>query len=492
MASNLTAEQTRAIDAYRRGDNLVLEAGAGCGKTFTLVQMAEAMRGKRGTYTAFNKKVIDDATPRFNSRQVRVRTTHSLAYRTHGLPFAHRLNAKTMLNTADLAQMLHVRDTGFDTLGGNVHVIQDNQMVALANRAVRRFTSSADFGLHAGHVPWVPELTGPDAIDNAEYRAAVLAIAHRIWADLNSKQGRTRFTHDVYRKMWQLTLPRLSGDFVMLDEAQDTPPVVEDVFRRQTHMQRIAVGDSAQAIYGWTGAIDALQSLAADGATKLNLTQSFRFGPAIAAVANEWLAKAESDLRLRGTDRVDSTVEQINDTPDAVICRTNVGAFGEVAGYVLAGVPTHMVGGGKILVAMARGAQALMDNRRPTFGDLACFSTWDEAVAASQEEDADNNLRLLVSLVNSHGTQGVIDIVDRLVEPHRAKVTVSTCHKAKGSEWGRVRIGGDFAAKSEQDKANVRNLEAYRVGYVAVTRAKNTLDLGPLDESRIPVESLFA
>lgn len=33
--------------------------------------------------------------------------------------------------------------------------------------------------------------------------------------------------------MWALTEPRIPGDFLLLDEAQDTNPVVEQVFNAQ-------------------------------------------------------------------------------------------------------------------------------------------------------------------------------------------------------------------------------------------------------------------
>ena len=48
--------------------------------------------------------------------------------------------------------------------------------------------------------------------------------------------------------MWALTRPRLSADFVLLDEAQDTNPVLEEIFLAQD-AQRVCVGDPAQQIY---------------------------------------------------------------------------------------------------------------------------------------------------------------------------------------------------------------------------------------------------
>lgn len=89
--------------------------------------------------------------------------------------------------------------------------------------------------------------------------------------------------------MWALTSPVLPADFVLLDEAQDTNPVLEEIFLNQP-AQRICVGDPAQQIYGWRNARDVMTGLPAQ---TLPLTHSFRFGQPIADVANRWLRHAD-------------------------------------------------------------------------------------------------------------------------------------------------------------------------------------------------------
>jgi hypothetical protein len=106
----------------------------------------------------------------------------------------------------------------------------------------------------------------------------LLPYARRAWDDIRSPGGSLRFEHDHYLKMWALTGPRLPGDFILLDEAQDTNPVVEEVFLAQ-QAQRVCVGDPAQQIYAWRSARDVMTGF--PGA-QLHLTHSFRFGPRIA------------------------------------------------------------------------------------------------------------------------------------------------------------------------------------------------------------------
>jgi hypothetical protein len=84
--------------------------------------------------------------------------------------------------------------------------------------------------------------------------------AAKAWADLQRPdEGVVRFDHDHYLKIWALSDPKIPADFLLLDEAQDTNPVVEQVFTAQrAHAQLVMVGDSAQAIYGWRGARDVM------------------------------------------------------------------------------------------------------------------------------------------------------------------------------------------------------------------------------------------
>lgn len=55
------------------------------------------------------------------------------------------------------------------------------------------------------------------------------------------------------------------------------------------------------AIYGWPGARDVMTGF--DGHAP-SLSQSFRFGPRLAAEANQWLTIADASIRLTGTDDV--------------------------------------------------------------------------------------------------------------------------------------------------------------------------------------------
>ncbi len=70
---------------------MVLQAGAGTGKTSTLGLLAATTR-RRGRYLAFNKDMADDASTRF-PRSVLCRTAHATAFAAVGHRLAHRLSS---------------------------------------------------------------------------------------------------------------------------------------------------------------------------------------------------------------------------------------------------------------------------------------------------------------------------------------------------------------------------------------------------------------
>ncbi|MFG3078691.1 UvrD-helicase domain-containing protein [Streptomyces sp. NPDC048225] len=475
---NATHEQTAAADAFRNGDHLSLQAGAGTGKTSTLNLLARTT-SRRGRYLAYNRAIAQDAAARFPAH-VRCKTAHALAYAALGHRYSRRLNAprRPAWQTGQalgITKALHIAD----------RELTQRTLSNAALRTVTRFCHTADETITRHHVPHLRGLEDPD--HHTELAHHIVPFARKAWADLqHPDDGAVRFDHDHYLKIWALTRPRLDTDFLLLDEAQDTNPVVEDIFLAQRdHAQLVMVGDSAQAIYHWRGAKDIMTGF--DG-TRLALSQSFRFGPALAAEANRWLHLADAPLRLTGTPDIPTELGTVTQ-PDAVLCRTNVGAMAQVMALMAAGSRVALAGGGESLQTLALAARDLKEGRRTHHPELTLFTHWGELQDYAAYDPAGRDLQPLVNLVDSHGTDAILDAVARLVSEPQAQATVSTAHKAKGREWSRVLIADDFApggngpADSDDGAPTppepIDEAEA-RLAYVAVTRARQCLDLGGL------------
>ncbi|MFD5519630.1 UvrD-helicase domain-containing protein [Streptomyces sp. NPDC127066] len=472
-----TDEQQAAADAFHAGQHLALQAGAGTGKTTTLAELARATR-RRGRYLAYNRAIAQDARTRFPAT-VSCKTAHALAYAAIGYRYTLRLNSPRR----PAWQMGHALGITKAVRIGQRDVSQKTLSNA-ALRTVARFCHTADTAVARHHVPRLRGLE--DTKLHTELADHIVPFARKAWTDLqNPDDGTVRFEHDHYLKIWALTQPRIDTDFLLLDEAQDTNPVVEQIFLAQRdHAQLVMVGDSAQAIYDWRGAKDVMTGF--DG-TQLALSHSFRFGPHLAAEANRWLAIANAPIRLTGTDTVPTDLGPVTH-PDAVLCRTNVGTMAQAMNLLTAGQKVGLVGGGDSLRALALAAQDLKDGRRTTHPELVLFATWGELQDYASHDPAGRDLQPLVDLVDTHGTETILDAVAKFVPEESADVIVSTAHKAKGREWARVRIADDFTPPKDSDQTDdngraipgpIENGEA-RLAYVAVTRTRQRLDMGGL------------
>jgi superfamily I DNA/RNA helicase len=471
-----TDEQVAIRDGFRTGQNLVINAGAGTGKTASLRLLADEAKpkGQNGIYLAFNKPIAEEAQRRFAGTPVVSRTIHSLAYAEFGAPRQHRMNASKWQRWTDKADVLSINRQGKFSLrglndGGSVGAVSAQQLVKLVESAVSGFCHSADTEFQVSHIAFDPafRLTEEGKRQLGDY---VLGYAKSYWNDVVALDGKLKFSHDHYLKMYALSNPELPYDFILLDEAQDTDPLMIGLIESQKNAQVVVVGDRAQAIYGWRGAISAMDAF---GGTGYDLSQSFRFGDAIADYANRFLALL-GDFRLSGMPGLPSSVFRATKRqPEAILTRTNMGALVELAKAQQQGHSTA-IGGRHVpqeLRKLAVAAKELHDKGKTNHADLSMFGSWKQ-VQNHVEEEADAELGKLVSLIDDYGPDAVVRSIDNCVEAGQARTIVSTAHAAKGLEWFQVTVADDFRAP----RGDTVSVEEVMLSYVAVTRAQRHLD----------------
>jgi hypothetical protein len=98
---------------------------------------------------------------------------------------------------------------------------------------VRRFCQDAAGELANVHVHTAPRLLGLSKPALADLRHWVLDEAQLLWARMTTAGDEMRLGHDGYLKLWALGHPKLHHEYILLDEAQDTNPVVLDVLTGQ-------------------------------------------------------------------------------------------------------------------------------------------------------------------------------------------------------------------------------------------------------------------
>lgn len=281
-------------------------------------------------------------------------------------------------------------------------------------------------------------------------------------------------------KLWERSRPRIGADFILFDEAQDADGLMLSVLRAQ-QAQVIYVGDPYQQIYEWRGAVNAMDHIRAP---ECALTESFRFGPAIAQLASRVLQLMDEDTPVRGQDNVTSRILH-ESTPgqdrfDAILCRKNATVLTHLAEGIGRGDRVAVRANVDELRAFADGAEQLMRGQRIGYpATLALFETWDE-VQEYADSFAGRDLKPLVKLIDSEGVDYLRLILTRVCPEDEADYIVSTVHRAKGLEWGRVRLAGDFKFKNGDDGKMTMTPEEMRLIYVAMTRAKHLLDVSEI------------
>lgn len=465
-----TSEQEEAVASFTNGGHLKINAFAGTGKTSTLELLGHST-ARRGLYLAFNKAIAIEAKNRF-PQTVACQTTHSLAYRS--TPEALRSNSNKMTGRAfgnQIAQALGLREI---SLPAEKTVIRANALGYLVGEAVRLFTQSADESVSDKHVPLIGKLEGLSPSASAHVVSTVSKHAKVLWDRMVSPSDAMPLGHDGYLKLWSLSRPRLTIDFILLDEAQDTNPAVLDVLSRQT-CQVVYVGDRHQQIYEWRGAVNAMERIATPSTTYL--TRSFRFGPEIAEAASRVLSVLKEVHPLQGNVERRSFVGCSN--PFVILCRTNASVLQTVFSAQKDGRDVHVVGGTKDLLRLLEAVPRLKAQQLSDLPEFFGFSSWAQVQAFSQTREG-SHLYRFVSMVDSYGEAALVDALCRTVgHEAEADLVVSTAHKAKGCEWDTVRLANDFLKPQIDENGKPLPLDdsEYRLLYVAMTRARTAIDI---------------
>lgn len=462
-----TDEQKVALDAFLAGSSLKINAFAGTGKTSTLQLLSNAT-GSRGQYIAFNRNIVGDAKEKF-ADTVDCSTSHSLAFRA--APSGYKADIGKMTNKCTAKLLVEAFELKRRRFGDKYTVNADSQGY-LYIETIRRYAQSADDEIGPQHVPTIGVLrVAPDEV-LAEVTEFALDGARKVWGRMLTERDPLPLGHDGYLKLWGLSRPIIAADYIMLDEAQDTNPVVLDVLQRQ-RAQLVYVGDKYQQIYEWRGAVNAMETIQTDASTYL--TTSFRFGDAVADLATKMLVRLGEKRPVRGNPAIRSRIG--NGTPDAILARTNATTITAVIEALDAGKRPHLVGDKSELMDMLRGVQLLKEGEPTSCPAFFGFKNWTEVVELARTDEG-AHLVTFVNLVETRGEKQLMWALNRTVEAEGADLVISTAHKSKGREWKSVRLMDDFlrSSPSGESKAGPDPSEL-RLLYVALTRAKEHLDV---------------
>lgn len=484
----LTDEQLLIRDS--KAQSIKIMAGAGTGKTTTLVAYTKANPRSSFLYLAFNKAIKDEASKKFGVN-VRSMTGHGLAYSRVGRAYGEIPDKLAISDLKPTLIIPYLERKSLLQIPSTVHNLYAGRVMETINR----FLVSADMEMELKHVSLGRSPTEVKYF-NEHF---ILNDAKKLWIQMIDLKSPAPISHDGYLKLFHLEDHRLNVDSILLDEAQDTNPVLRAIVESQS-AQMIYVGDEHQSIYSFRGAENAMAHLDAD--EEFMLTGSFRFGPEIAEIANHLLAaKGEENLRIRGLG-APSTVGAIEENaPHAFITRGNSALFARAVEALEKNQTFAFVGPlGNYRLDLMFQTQALasLEKSKVTDPFLKAFNNFDE-LAEYADAMEDKEIQGRCKLVTRFGGR-----IPYLVSQIRARagtypskqkfdVVLSSGHRSKGLEFDNVILGDDFKDFFVEETGKMQDLslltgqdmEEVNLQYVAVTRAQKRLQLGAKLESFI-------
>jgi len=513
VSVSLTAEQRRII--HHDVDSMLREppatvkiaAYAGTGKTTTLVELCRANPRIKFLLVVFNRSVSDHSKAVFPSN-VSVRTVNSLSWAyVHQMHTGHFQNYN--LKYEDLIQYDFIK-TGFP--GYSLY-----HRAAMTVDTLNKFFNSDSLEITSEHAPeyWIVGRKEPsEKRIESNVRNMLADDAKHIWRKIRTKyNNKMKFDYNSSMKEFQLSNPNLQvwggrHDVLLIDEAQDMNPACLDICLNQK-TPKFVVGDCHQQIYSFRGAINALSVVDTHPKGNLKhtffLTQSFRFGPEIAFVAQSCLTtlqRAKGPV-LVGSKKKDS-VTLVEKKPGvqkiAILARTNLRLFEEMVKLVCEVDEDKRPNIAFPMDTSANsdpiGFQLILDLEHFRAGNMHLISGkyikynskkgW-EKFKQSKQEGRDQETMAKIAIVERYKEKipGYIDILEkqsRRYSFHHPDVNYifSTVHKFKGLECSTVRLLDDFFLSPNlpyQIPRDQEDTDEFNLVYVALTRAKENLVL---------------
>lgn len=471
ILNNPTDEQITAKNHAVGGFSLKIEASPGSGKTSTLTLIAANKPREKGVCMVFGAANAKDIKAKMPST-VRTATGHAMAYGV-GSQFAERL--KKRLTGKLVAEYFNIPPkTYFD--GGNID-IRASTMGYFAIDTLTRYCQSDSEKISLEHAPWKDFGATDDRAVRNEMASSSVVYARKLWNKLIDLNCDLPITHDLYLKLWALSEPTIAADYIMLDEDQDTNGVILGVLKNQSRAQMIYVGDKHQAIFEWRGAANAMDEVVTQKKSKL--TQSFRFGQAIADVANQILYGLKGiNPGIRGNALIASEITEL-DTPSAIISRTNSVLVEKMMLHQKMGHKVGMLKGVSDIADILGGINDLKERKFTSIQSLSLFKSYAELIEYS-ESNSGGDLKPLIKQIDKYGHDQLMNSLNKVVAIDLSKKTndkvdviLTTAHKSKGLEFPSVQLTDDFRSPGDPgySEADANLL------FVAASRACSSLDI---------------
>lgn len=479
VAQRIWSDFQKAIFKFvKAGEgNAIIEAVAGSGKTTTIVEAMNMVEGS-AIFLAFNKAIATE----LKDRGVDARTFHSLCLQpvVKAKPGRKVENDKSRKIFREMFTESKFQEMYLGFTCRLVGLAKQNGLDCLRQASHENFMSIVEH--HE------MELDHDEALIEVAVDAAM-----KLLNACNTHPNMIDFDDMLYLAVRDgIKLPKFRNVFV--DEAQDTNAIQRAILKkimRKDGARLIAVGDPAQAIYGFRGAdSDSLNKIAEEfQCTRLPLSVSYRCPQAVVNHARRWVSHIEPSPTAPMGEVMNSGDiwdHNVFGAQDMVVCRTTKPLI-ELGYRLLKGKkPFYIMGRdiGQNLINLiekqkARDIETLCErlNKWMSRETEKAIAKDNQAKVEAITDKYDALMALISNLPeNDRSVAELKRVIDLLFAEKKNATVLCTIHKSKGLEANTV-----FWLNSSQCPAKWAKGWQFKqeenLCYVATTRAKNRLVL---------------
>lgn len=512
-------QQTDYFNFLRAGrGSLVLEACAGAGKSTTLIQGLQFMRGSV-LLCAFNKAAALDLKSKAeraeaNRKGVFISTMHAAGFGAWRRAVGEAANRRDFVNDRKVADII-------DTFIANANTQEQVEelktlapftlkMVSLGKQMLCGVKWKSDNAIIwakiASHFGTDSELPEGVTIDQA------IPFVQNVFGTSADKCREQIDFDDMIWAPLAFNARFYTNDWVMVDEAQDTNPARRELAKRLLRPggRLIAVGDARQAIYGFTGAdADALDLIQKEfNAERLPLSVTYRCPKAVVSYAHNFVptnhieaheSAPQGAVRMALSAKDEATGRalpwyrgEVLEATDAILCRFTKPLVSTAFSLIKNGIACRVEGRdiGKGLIQLAtRWKVKTLDALEAKLDEWLDREIRKARLKKSESQeqsavDRRETLQVFIDRCRSKGKDHLECLVAEITNLFADDVTgctvLATGHKSKGREWNRVfwLQHKEFERPGTQDWQRGQELN---IKYVMATRAQGELVLVPVE-----------
>jgi superfamily I DNA/RNA helicase len=448
--------------------DVIVNAGAGTGKTFTIVEGGNRTKGNNMAFLCFNKSIQTELAERLPDN-VEAKTFHAL-----GFAAIRSAGIKTRVNNFKVKNIIN------DVLGKDFHAAPLCKLIGLIKGSmVEGNDRKSIFGLIDRY--------NINFESDREEQMAIEAIP-AILKECRRNLAMIDFDDMIWIPLVE-NFPLPQFDVLFVDEAQDFNEMQRQMILRCVGNNRVViVGDRNQAIYGFRGADSnsisifkkELESRGRE-VKEFSLSLTWRCPKSVVSEANRFVKEFEcKEDAIEG--RVMENAPFNPQDGDMVLCRYNAPLVSAFYDLIMQGKSAYVLGR-DMTKGLINAVNKITKNKNMGSEEFSVLLEQDfqynyqrlvklnKINQAQTLEDKFECIRIFATKASTVG--GVIAEIKRVFDGNeKGEIMLSTVHKAKGLEADNVYI---LATERMPHPKATDMQEEMNICYVAITRAKKNL-----------------